>query len=157
NADLVNQYLQRWNHGKPIKKGDMMDADFKPMPTLQIYAAALIAWMAAIDYASNGDPASVKSNSQLQARLQEHIDFLSVRANWNKFNGQQPQTLPEKVVSHIRSLYVTLHRTPDSNRECDLAEYVDDGFAREVRHVGKNITYIARSSNEMCGHGKLVT
>ena len=154
NADLISQYLQRWHQGKPIKKRDMMDADFKPLPTLQIYTAALIAWMAALDYASNGDTASVKNN--YGAKLQQHIDNLSVRANWNKFNGQQPQTLPEKLISHIRSYYVTLHPVPDSNRECDVAEYIDDGFAREVRHVGKNITYTAQTSNDMCGPGKLV-
>jgi hypothetical protein len=154
NADLINQYLQRWHHGEPIRKGDMMDADFKPMPTLQVYTAALIAWMAALDYASGGDTNSVKQN--YRAKLQSHIDFLSVRANWSKSDGQPPRTLPEKVISHIRSYYFTLHPTADSNRECDLRQYVDDGFARDVHMVGKLITYAVPSVNEMCGPGKLV-
>src|SRR5579883_3279410 len=42
-----------WN-GQNIQAGTMMPAEFKPAPTLDVYATALAAYMAAIEYASNG-------------------------------------------------------------------------------------------------------
>lgn len=152
--EIVSSYLQRWNHGQPIKPGQMMDPDFRPLPAFEVYASALATWMATIDYATGGDKATVRS--KYGAALQGHIDFLSVRAGWDKFKGMPPETLPEKLISHIRSYYVTLHPQPDANRQCDIAEYVEDGFTRNVSHVGKNITYIAGNNSDLCGPGKLV-
>jgi hypothetical protein len=145
-SDLANRNIN-WN-GQQFKQGEMMQPDFKPVPTLEVYATALATWMAAIEYGSGGkDKVGVRKT--YGRALQKHIDFLTTRAGWNEFNDA-PQSLPEEVKSRVVGLYVPTSRRPDAEQTCVIAEYTNDDFAREKKLVG-NITYVARSANEACG------
>ncbi|RYX82287.1 hypothetical protein EON83_20045 [bacterium] len=133
-----------WN-GKKIKKGEMIDPDFKPMPTLEVYATALATWMAAMEYAGGGNANYVKTT--FGADLQRHIDYLSVRSNWNELNGT-PQTLPEQIQARVIGYYVPTSRTAGPDRVATIAEYTRDDMGREIKLVG-NINYTTKSANEL--------
>lgn len=131
--------------GQAVKAGQVLPPDFKPMPTMEYYAATLIAWMAALDYGANGDPGWIKRN-HLDGLLQQHLDYLSVRPGWTKF-ASPPQTLPEQIMSRI----VTEYR-PEMwpvNHVGHVDEYTRDALAREIRYI-QTLTYPAASDNEMC-------
>lgn len=154
NALLEDRKLWIWSdlvlkdhtwEGKKIKKGTMLEPDFKPMPTLEVYATALATWMAAIEYAGGGDTAYVKRT--FGADLQRHIDYLSVRPNWNELN-MSPQTLPEEIQSHVVGIYIPTSRTAGPDRVATIAEYCRDDMAREIKLVG-NINYTTKSANEL--------
>lgn len=127
-----------------VPKGKMLDPDFKPVPTLEYYATALVIWMVAIEYTSNGDAALVQREHG--AKLQEHIAFLSARPDFAT-SSDQPRTLPEHLQHRLRGSYEPEKFPRD--RICTVDEYVRDDIARQIRHV-QALTYTAASANELC-------
>lgn len=133
--------------GEFVKAGTFMPRDFKPMPTLELYQAALGVWMAAIENASGGKKDVIAAN--YGNALQRHIEFLSVSPDWDELNSV-PRTLPEKIKSRVTASYVALSRLPDTGSQiCSIAEFIQDDMARQRDRVGQ-IDYIARSKYEMC-------
>jgi hypothetical protein len=143
-SDMASRDIN-WN-GRQFKKDQMIEPDFKPVPTLEVYATALATWMATIEYSGGGNKTSVRR--KYGAALQKHIDFLTTRAGWNELTSA-PQTLPEQIKARVVGVYVPTSRRPDATQTCVIAEYTSDDFAREKKLVG-NLTYVARSANDAC-------
>ena len=133
----------RWGETS-VRAGTMLPPDFKPMPALEYYTAALVTWMAAIEYASDGNREWVKQT--YGSELQRHIHFLTVRPGWNEL--QSPgETLPEQIRTRVSGQYIP-QKYPE-NRVCYIGEYVKDSMAREIRYV-QSLTYNTATNNELC-------
>ena len=134
--------------GQPllVKAGEILDPDFKTMPTLEYYTAALVTWMAAIEYAGDGNRESVKQT--YGAKLREHAAFLSPRPDWNT-NRHDPQSLPEHVQHRIGGFYVPEKYPRDGM--CTFDEYLTDYIGRQVTYV-QPYAYPASTTSptEMC-------
>ena len=159
NALLEDRQLWQWSDkaikdhtwdGEAVKAGTFLNRDFKPLPTLEVYQAALATWLASIEYASGGNK-DVIANTY-GAALQRHIDYLSVRPKWNEFNDQ-PQTLPEQIQYRITTIYTPLARSPDTRQMCSIAVYVKDDMARQIDRakgaMGQS-DFVAQSKTELC-------
>ncbi len=101
-GDLADEFLDpelwQWSDMRQ-EDGQMLSPDYKPLPTLPLYATTLVAWMTAIVNAGNNDPDYIKLT--YGRALQKHIDYLSQRASWKQ--GDPPQTLPEKLKDRVRT------------------------------------------------------
>lgn len=136
-----------------VTKGTMLPAEFKTIPTLEVYFAALSAWMAAIEYANN--PGQV--NTLYGQDLQRHISYLSTRtaAEMGRAKGDFDElsdkavTLPEQLKQQVQAMYVPTTKYPDANLMCNFSEYVEDGFARETKFVG-TYEYRVTAANSLC-------
>ena len=69
----------KWNDLRQRDQA-VLPADFKSLPALEYYVAALVTWMAAIENATDGDRAF--ANREYGRELQKHIAYLSVRPGW---------------------------------------------------------------------------
>jgi hypothetical protein len=148
-------------HGKTYSPGNLMDADFKLTPTLEIYATALGTWLLAVEYAYDNNKTAIKQDARLMAELQKHIDFMSVRQSvkdaqtgrdrpWDE-TKDAAQSFPELLRVKIQTEYFPAQRYPDPKTlQYTILEYTEDDFARERKVTGA-ITATATSSNEMCG------
>lgn len=141
-SDLVVKDVV-WD-GKAVKVGDYLNPDFKPWPVMEVYTLSLITWMAAIEYAADGNRQAV-----MQAygpELQLHIDFLSVRSGWNE-GRDEARTLPENIKKRINGS-LEADKYPEDGI-CYWHEYVEDTMAREVRVV-QTSSYPAHDNNVLC-------
>jgi len=86
-----------------MEAGTLLDPGFKPWPTLEYYTLALVTWVTAAEYASEGDTGWVKQT--FGSEIQKHIAFLSVRPGWNPISDT-PETLPEQVRSGVKGWFV---------------------------------------------------
>ena len=140
-----------------VAKGTMLPEDFKTIPTLEVYASALAAWMAAIEYA--GNPGQV--NALHGQNLQRHINNLSVRTaqQMQDIRDRPPgdfrelsdkgETLPELLRQQIQGFYVPTTKYPDGRLMCNFSEYVEDGFSRDVKFVG-TYEYKVAAAGTLC-------
>jgi hypothetical protein len=102
-ADKDQSWTDRNDRRRTYKPGEMLEPDFKAMPTLEYYTTALVVWMATIEHASGGDTATIRS--KYGAEMQKHIDWLSARPGWRDANGGDAQSLPEHIKVRVRGEY----------------------------------------------------
>ena len=149
---LVDKDLWLWSdmalkdytwQGQAVKAGDWLAPDFKPWPTMEFYTLSLITWMAAIEYAAQGNSQQVKTYDQ---ELQKHINFLSVRPGWNE-RSNQPDTLPENIKARITGWFMA-DKYPEK-KICYFHEYIQDTIAREIKHV-QTFNYPTQVDNVLC-------
>lgn len=126
------------------KDGNMLPADFKPLPALEYYVVALVAWMAAIDYATDGDYGFVKR--EYGRELQKHIDRLRVRPGWKE--GDEAITLPENVKQRISCTMAPSQFTPRPG-VCSIYEGCEDQLARVFTTVRIHEVPLPRGT-ELC-------
>lgn len=144
------------------KDGAMLPADFKPLPALEYYVVALVAWIAAIDSASDGDVEFV--NREHGRALQKHIAYLSVSSGWKESDGDA-ETLPEKIMARVSCSLESIRKSPDANtRKCTIHEGCEDRIARlastvaiheEVAPLGTEICNVAYSERKMGSEDEL--
>ncbi len=139
-----DQQVVRDQNGQ-LKFGDMVDADFKVLPTFEYYVGTLILLMSAIEYEAQG-------NTQLIIRkygkdLLRHAAFLSVRPPWREF-GDQPGTLPEQVMSR-NTCYIQPSGPYPKNRTCG-SYYICDDVMRRTRTIYPGPDYNVASNDQMC-------
>ena len=127
-----------------VRDGNMLPADFKPLPALEYYVVALVAWMAAIDYATDGDYAYVKR--EYGRELQKHIDYMRVRPGWKE--GDEALTLPENVMSRVRCTMSPSQFSPRPGA-CTIHEGCDDQLARVFRNIKTHEVSVPRGT-DMC-------
>lgn len=127
-----------------VKSGTMLEPEFKTIPTLEVYASAISAWVAAIEYA--GNPGQV--NALYGQNIQRHIDNLSVRPNFDE-TSSRGLTLPEQLKQQIQGFYTPTTTRPDAALMCNFSEYVEDGFSREIKFV-KTYEYRVGAANSLC-------
>ena len=139
----------------------MLPADFKPLPALEYYVVALVAWVAAIDNATDGDYEFVKR--EYGRELQKHIAFLTVRSGWN--DADDPATLPENIRARVRCSLELLNSSPHAiTRICAIHEGCEDRLARvlstiaiheETAPVGTEICNLPFSAKKMASEDEL--
>jgi hypothetical protein len=130
--------------GTSMAAGTLLPPDFKPWPTLEYYTLALVTWMTAAEYASEGDKAWVKQ--EFGEETQKHIRFLSIRPGWNSVSDA-PEALPEHVRSRVKGWF-----SPDKspqNLVCHIGELTTNTIGREIRLVD-SIEYAVQRSDELC-------
>src|SRR5262245_969530 len=132
-------------HGRRIRAGEMVDADFKPLPALDYYVTALAIWIAAIEYAGDGDVQFVKSS--YARALQKHIAYLSERPGWNELNDA-PETLPENIRKRV-SCYMEPASDRPRNQTCTFRQFCEDEMAR-TRTVVASGEYTVARGTELC-------
>ncbi|MBM2802262.1 MAG: Tachylectin protein [Deltaproteobacteria bacterium] len=147
-----DQALWYWSDQKVVRNpsgqlafGDMVDADFKVLPTFEYYASTLILLMLAIEYETAGNP-------QLAVRkygkdLLRHAAFLSIRTPWREF-GDQPATLPEQVMVR-NTCYIQPSGPYPQNRTCG-SYYICDDIMRRTRTFYPGPNYSVASNDQMC-------
>ncbi len=135
--------LWKWSDMRE-KDGNMLPADFKPLPALEYYVVSLVTWMAAIDNATDGDYEFVKR--EYGKELQKHIDYLSVRSGWKEGDGAV--TLPENIKSRISCTMELLHRSPHSGK-CSIHEGCEDRLARVLSTVKVHEVFMPQGT-ELC-------
>jgi outer membrane protein assembly factor BamB len=140
---LTDPDLWTWSDMRE-KDGLMLPADFKPLPALEYYVIAVVTWMAAIDYATEGDYGYVKR--EYGAQLQRHIDRLRVRAGWKE--GDEAATLPENIGTRIRCTLEPLSLSPRAGK-CAVHEWCEDRLARVLTTVRMHDVPVPRGT-EMC-------
>lgn len=141
-SDLVMKD-HSWQN-KAMVAGQLLEPDFKPWPTMEYYTLALVTWMTAAEYASEGDAAWVKQT--FGDDIQKHIALLTVRPGWTAESGP-PETLPEEVRSRVKGWFVP-DKYPD-NLVCHFHEYTTDQIGRQIKFV-YSYEYPAKSSDELC-------
>lgn len=130
--DFLDPELWTWSDMRR-SDGQMLDPDFKPLPTLELYATTLITWMAAISYAGGDNVDYVK---QVYApALQKHIAYLN-------------QTLPENIRARVRARIDGMDTYP-KNRLCNYEVYVNDDIRHLVKDAGPGQVQMP-SNNVMC-------
>jgi hypothetical protein len=141
-SDLVLK-AHSWEDSS-MPAGKLLEPDFKPWPTLEYYTLALVTWMTAAEYASEGDKEWVKQT--FGEEMKKHITFLSIRPGWNPVS-ETPEALPEQVRSRVKGWFF-----PDkypANMVCHFAEFTTNTIGREIRLV-QTIEYAAQRSDELC-------
>lgn len=84
--------------GNVVRIVERVEPDFKTLPALAVYSAAISTWVAAILVASKEDIAVI--HSDYRERLRRHIAAVSVRPNWDDLH-QPPDSFPEQIRSRI--------------------------------------------------------
>jgi hypothetical protein len=143
------------------KDGAMLSPDFKPLPALEYYVVALVAWIAAIDSAADGDVEFVKREHGRE--LQKHITYLTVGPNWK--DRDDPVTLPENIRARVSCSLELLTRSPNAiTHKCTIHEGCEDQIARvlstvaiheEIMPVGKEICNVPFSAKKMASEDEL--
>lgn len=140
-----------------VKAGQLFPPDFKAWPAMEVYTLALSTWMAAMQYAGDGNAAWVKETYGRE--LQKHADFLSVRSVWNPLEDNPrtpdvkenvPKSLPEHVEARVASVYLPQRRVSDFKMKGSFEGYFDeytvDVISRETKWV-QGYSYPAREGD----------
>jgi Tachylectin len=83
---------------KTATNDEAVEADFKTLPALGVYATVISTWIAAVLVASGEDITVVQRD--YGTRLRRHIEAVSVRSGWDDLNDL-PMTFPEQIRSRI--------------------------------------------------------
>src|SRR5260370_30055640 len=144
------------------RDGAMLPPDFKPLPALEYYVVALVTWVAAIEYAADGDYEFVKRT--YGPELRKHIAYLSVRPGWKESNGDA-ETLPENIMARVSCSLELLHSSPNAiTRKCTIHEGCKDQIARvlstvaiheEIMPLGTEICNVPYSARKMASQDEL--
>lgn len=129
--------------GRWVEAGDLLPAEFKPVPALEYYTAALVIWMAATDFAGELNRSVVRAT--FGPELQDHIAFLRTRPGWDELKGN-PVTPAEHIESRITSLYIP-GKYPE-NGQCGFSEVIEDRIGK--RREAIILTYPAQTKNQLC-------
>jgi|GEM_PF-3207498 len=129
--DFLDPELWQWSD---MRRSDdqMVDPDFKPLPTLELYTTTLVTWMAAISYAG-GDSDYVKRN--YGPALQRHINYLN-------------QTLTANIRTRVSARIDNIDKYP-KNRVCAYEVFIDDKFRHLAKDAGPGQVQMP-SNNVMC-------
>ncbi|MEZ5559751.1 MAG: tachylectin-related carbohydrate-binding protein [Pseudomonadales bacterium] len=123
--DRLHVYSDPANPG--ALRGELLDAAFLPLPTLEYYFAALSVWMIAIENQGRSRDAIRQTYGK---DLLAHARFLSVRPYWRE--GAEPaeiNRLPERLMEPIHCGTEPVSRYPDARGECTWRSYCNDPFS----------------------------
>jgi len=125
-TDIVEKLYVNPATGQGTMQNALALGRFKNMPTLPVYAAGLLTWLAAREKAVQGGKKHLLSDDQ--KRLDEHRFAMSVRPEFDKYHPDEarstPQTIPEHIRWRIRA-YPTASTRHAVNRICQF--YFDVG------------------------------
>lgn len=148
-SDLSKQdqsWTNRLGRTASYRSGEMTAPDFKSMPTLEYYTSALVAWMATMEYASDGNAAEIRQRHG--ADIERHIAWLSKRPSWNDQTSQDPpQTLPEMIMDRVHGEW-GLEKYP-SNGACHYWGVVRDDMRRALS-TEEPQSYPVAANNQLC-------
>lgn len=164
---LVNRYLDQadeerdlwtWNDRLRVYSdpdhpgkltGKLLPASFKPVPTLEFYAATLAFFMTAIEYQADGKRQWLIDTYGKD--LLRHASLLSVRPYWRELDERPADDhLPEWLMSGITCEIGPVSKY-GSNGQCSWASYCTDQFALKYRVPIANGTFPAPvAANALC-------
>ena len=115
---------------------DLLEPDFKVVPTQSTYALSLMTWITAIDLDTGGDVAAVERN--YGDRLRRHIPMNRVRNGYDDLN-QAPETFPENVMARIICHPIAEHKYA-LDHQCDISIQCDNAMRRSSRTPVRDVT-----------------
>jgi hypothetical protein len=125
----------------------MLPADFKTLPTFEYYVSAIVLWLSALEYASDGNATYVTGNPVLVKQLLRHAAYLSVRPLWHEL-ADEPETLPEQVMRRISCDVEPVGKYP-TNLVCGARHVCADVMRRTRATVGTT-TFTVPTANTLC-------
>ncbi|HEY3197866.1 MAG TPA: tachylectin-related carbohydrate-binding protein [Nitrospirales bacterium] len=150
----VDRDLWRWSDMHVFTGSDgklhsqLLPASFKVLPTFEYYASALLLYMAAVEYALNGNTALIMSTYGKD--LLKHAAFLSVRPTWREFGAEDDGiTLPEQIMKRVACYIEPVSRYPTADRVCNANFFCDDWMRLTKRGVGTT-TFTMPNNKDMC-------
>ncbi|MDB5961685.1 MAG: hypothetical protein JWP59_2979, partial [Massilia sp.] len=164
---LVNRYLDQadeerdlwtWNDRLRVYSdpqhpgkltGKLLPAAFKPVPTLEFYAATLAFFMTAIEYQANGRRQWLIDTYGKD--LLRHASLLSVRPYWRELDEPPANDhLPEWLMTGVTCDVGPVSKY-GANGQCSWASYCTDQFALKYRVPIANGSFQApAASNALC-------
>ena len=124
--DIVKKPYVNPATGQTTMQNALALGRFKNIPTLSVYAAGLLTWLAAREKAREAGQGHRLADDQ--ARLERHRDATAVRSDFDKYSPDagrsRPHSIPEHIKSRIRAYPVASDRHAN-NRICRF--YFDAG------------------------------
>jgi Tachylectin len=149
----VDRDLWRWSDMHVFTGADnklhsqLLPASFKVLPTFEYYVSALLLYMAAVEYASNGNTTFIKNTYGTD--LLKHAAFLSVRPMWREFGAEDDGiTLPEQIMKRVACYVSPVSKYP-TDRVCNANFFCDDWMRLTRRSVGTT-TFTMPNNQDMC-------